>query len=89
MTPIEAFAMLRTRCIEEIVKGRREVRDLSTPELVEILRLHGCPIPRFAGDGYAAIVAAYDWLGTEEGEREIARFMAPALLPGTRGVYSH
>jgi hypothetical protein len=89
MTPIEAFAMLRERCIEEIVKKRREVRDLSSPELVEILRLHGCPIPRFAGDDYAAMVAAYAWLGTEEGEREIARCMAPALVPGTRGVYSH
>ena len=49
MTPIEAFAMLRTRCIDEIAKGRR-MEELATLELVEILRLYGCRIPRFDGD---------------------------------------
>ena len=88
MTPIEAFAMLRTRCIDEIAKGRR-MQELASWELAEILRLHGCRIPRFGGDGYAATVAVYDWLDTEEGEREVARFMAPGLLPAEGGVYSH
>jgi hypothetical protein len=88
MTPIEAFAMLRTRCIDEIAKGRR-MEELATLELAEILRLHGCRIPRFGGDEYAATIAVYDWLDTEEGEREVARFMAPALLPAARGIYSH
>ena len=88
MTPTEAFAMLRTRCIDEIAKGRR-MQELASWELAEILRLHGCRIPRFGGDEYAATIAVYDWLDTEEGEREVARFMAPALLPAARGVYSH
>ena len=88
MTPIEAFAMLRERCIDEIAKGRR-MEELATVELVEILRLHGCRIPRFGGVDHDAIKAVYDWLDTEEGEREIARFMAPALLPAARGAYNH
>ena len=76
MTPIEAFVLLRERCIEEITKGRG-VRELTTLELAEILCLHGCRIPRFEGDEYDATMAAYDWLDTEEGEREIARMLAP------------
>ena len=78
MTPTEAFAMLRTRCIDEIAKGRR-MQELPTLELAEILRLHGCGIPRFGGDEYATIKAVYDWLDTEDGEREIARFRAMVL----------
>jgi hypothetical protein len=46
---------------------------LPTLELAEILRLHGCRIPRFGGDEYAAAIAVYDWLDTEHGERETAR----------------
>jgi hypothetical protein len=88
MTPIEAFALLRTRCIDEIAQGRR-VQELASWELGEILRLHGCRIPRFGGDQYAAIKAVYYWLDTAEGEREVARFMTPALLAAERGVYSH
>ena len=88
MTPTEAFAMLRTRCIDEIAKGRR-MQELASWELAEILRLHGCRIPRFGGDEYAATIAVYDWLDTEEGKWEVARFMAPALLPAARGAYSH
>jgi hypothetical protein len=88
MTPTEAFAMLRERCLDEIAKGRR-MEELASWELAEILRLHGCRIPRFGGDEHGAMVAVYDWLDTEEGEREIARFMAPAPLPTPRGAYSH
>jgi hypothetical protein len=88
MTPTEAFVMLRTRCIDEIAQGRR-VEELASWELAEILRLHGCRIPRFRGDRYAATMAVYDWLDTEEGEREVSRFMAPPLLTAERGVYSH
>jgi hypothetical protein len=75
MTPVEAFELLRKRRIKEIAKGRR-VEELTTLELDEILRLYGCRIPHFGGDEYDAMMAAYDWLGTEEGEREVARFMA-------------
>ena len=75
MTPLEAFVMLRHRRIEEIAKGR-EAKELSTPELAECMRRSGCKIPRFVGDGYAVTMAIYDWAGTKEGEREIARFTA-------------
>ena len=77
MTPAEAFALLRERRIDEIAKGRW-VRELSTLELVEILRLYGCRIPRFEGDDYDATIASYDWFDTEEGEREFRRFMEQA-----------
>jgi hypothetical protein len=86
MTPIEAFAMLRTRCIDEIAKGRR-VEELATAELAKILRLHGCHIPRFGGDEYAAAQAVYDWLDTEDGGRETARFRA-MVLPVTERTAS-
>ena len=80
MTPLEAFAMLRERRINEIARGR-EVRELSTPELAECMRRSGCQIPRFVGEGYAVTSAIYDWAGTKEGEREIARFEAMDLSP--------
>lgn len=38
--------MLRERRIEEIARGR-DAREIPTPELNEILRLYGVPIPRF------------------------------------------
>ena len=66
MTPVEAFALLRERRIGEIAKGRG-VAELTTLELAECLRLHGCRIPRFEGDEYDATMAAYDWLDTAEG----------------------
>ena len=73
MTPIEAFGLLQERCIREIAQGRR-VEELASWELAEILRLHGCRIPRFEGDGCAVTASFYDWLDTEQGEAEIARF---------------
>jgi hypothetical protein len=75
MTPLEAFVTLRERRIQEIAKGR-EPKELSTPELAECMRRSGCRIPRFVGEGYAVTSEIYDWAGTIEGEREIARFMA-------------
>ena len=74
MTPVEAFALLRERRIEEIAKGRG-VAELATLELVECLRLYGCRIPRFEGDELDATMAVYDWLDAAEGEREIAQFL--------------
>jgi hypothetical protein len=41
MTPIEAFELLRERRIQEITQGGG-ARELSTPELAEVLRLYGC-----------------------------------------------
>jgi hypothetical protein len=74
MSPVEAFALLRERRIEEIIKGRG-VAELTTLELTECLRLHGCRIPRFEGDELDATMAAYDWLDTAEGEKEIAQLL--------------
>jgi hypothetical protein len=74
MTPLEAFHVLRERRIQEITQGRG-ARELSTPELAEVLRLYGCGIPRFEGDGHAATMAVYDWIETEEGKQEMARLM--------------
>ena len=85
MTPVEAFELLRERRIEEIAKGRG-VAELTTLELADCLRLHGCHIPRFEGDELDATMAVYDWLDTTEGEREIARFRAPGLLPAEGGA---
>ena len=75
MTPVEAFALLRERCIEEIAKGRG-VNELSTLELAECLRLHGCRIPRFEGDEYDATMAVYDWLDTAEGDAVLSALVA-------------
>ena len=81
MTPVEAFALLRERRIEEIAKGRG-VAELTTLELVECLRLHGCRIPRFAkGDERDATMAVYDWLDTAEGDA-----MLSALIAKSDGV---
>ena len=73
MTPVEAFALLRERRIEEIAKGRG-VAELTTLELIECLRLYGCRIPCFEGDELDATMAVYDWLDAE-GEREIAQLL--------------
>jgi hypothetical protein len=85
MTPLEAFVMLRERRIDEIAKGR-EAKELSTPELAECMRRSGCRIPRFVGEGYAVASAIYDWAGTKEGEREIARFRAMDMLTPERAA---
>ena len=74
MTPAEAFALLRECRIEGIAKGRG-VAELTTLELAECLRLHGCRIPRFEGSEHGATMAVYDWLDTAEGQREIAQFL--------------
>ena len=47
MTPIQAFELLRERRIGEITRGR-DPTELASSELLEILRLYGAPIPRFA-----------------------------------------
>ncbi len=75
MTPVEAFELLRERRIAEIAKGRG-LAELTTLELAECLRLHGCRIRRFADNEHGAMMAVYDWIGTAEGEAEIARFTA-------------
>jgi hypothetical protein len=75
MTPVEAFALLRERRIEEIAKGRG-VAELTTLELVECLRLHGCRIPRFEGDEGDATMAVYDWLDTAEGDAVLSALVA-------------
>ena len=75
MTPAEAFALLRERRIEEIAKGRG-VAELTTLELAECLRLHGCRIPRFEGDEYDATMAVYDWLDTAEGDAVLSALVA-------------
>jgi hypothetical protein len=75
MTPVEAFALLRERGIGEIAKGRG-VAELSTLELAECLRLHGCRIPRFEGDELDATMAVYDWLDTAEGDAVLSALVA-------------
>ena len=47
MTPIQAFELLRERRIGEITRGR-DPTELASSELLEVLRLYGAPIPRFA-----------------------------------------
>jgi hypothetical protein len=74
MMPVEAFALLRERHIEEIAKGRG-VAELTTLELTECLRLHGCRIPRFEGDAYDATMEVYDWIGMTEGDAVLSAFL--------------
>jgi hypothetical protein len=47
MTPIQAFELLREHRLAEITRGRN-ITELTDTELLEILRVHGVAIPRFA-----------------------------------------
>jgi hypothetical protein len=47
MTPIQAFELLREHRLAEITRGRN-ITELPDAELLEILRVHGVAIPRFA-----------------------------------------
>jgi hypothetical protein len=64
LTPAEAFEMLRERRVREIMKGR-ELRQIPTPELLDLLRLEGAPIPIFDNEE-----AALAWHRTASPEYE-------------------
>ena len=69
MTPAEAFRLLQARRVDEIVRGR-SVQELSGPELLELLRVYGYPIPRFETEQ-----AERAWEESEEAEAALSRII--------------
>jgi hypothetical protein len=67
MTPAEAFEMLRGRRVREIAQGR-EMREIPTSQLMDLLRLYGVPIPRFESDD-----AETKWLDSEAAEAVLSQ----------------
>ncbi len=70
MTPSEAFRLLQARRVDEIVRGR-SVHEMSSPELLELLRVYGVPIPRFETEQ-----AERDWCDSSEAEAVLRRAIA-------------